>query len=97
MGPSAIRYAGVEERLTGLGHDLCRLGQRRDGRARGHRREDERARYLPEIQGRVHARSPAASRSRSTKAELPLVLGGDHSIALGTFGGLARVHGRRAA
>ena len=36
---------------------------------------------------------PGWSRSRSSEGQLPLVLGGDHSIALGTLGGLARAHG----
>ena len=31
--------------------------------------------------------------SASRAGEVPLVLGGDHSLALGVFGGLARVHG----
>ena len=39
------------------------------------------------------ARSPSHVEARCEAGELPLVLGGDHSLALGVFGGLARVHG----
>ena len=53
---------------------------------------DERARYLPEIKaacGRV-ARLVGLALEQGS---LPLVLGGDHSVALGTLGGLARARG----
>ena len=91
MGPSAIRYAGIGERIDGLGH-IC--GDR--GNVEAPLREmadpgDERARYLGEIVAtceRVAVRVAEAARE-----SLPLVLGGDHSIALGTLGGMASVHG----
>ena len=54
--------------------------------------EDERARFLPAIKetcGRIAALVAEAS----TAGEMPLVLGGDHSVALGTLGGLAAAHG----
>ena len=53
---------------------------------------DEHAKYLDEILA-VCGRSPTTWRARCQAGELPLVLGGDHSLALGVFGGLARVHG----
>src|SRR5262249_38865282 len=53
---------------------------------------DERIRYLHEILG---ACGRVADRVAGAKAErrLPIVLGGDHSVALGTLGGLARESG----
>ena len=54
---------------------------------------DDRAKYLDEILvvcGEIADHVEAAAREAG---ELPLVLGGDHSLALGVFGGLARVHG----
>jgi arginase len=92
MGPSAIRYAGIGERVSRLGH-VCHDR----GNVEAPLREiadpgDERARYLGEIVAtceRVAAEVADAARG----GFLPLVLGGDHSIALGTLGGMASVHG----
>ena len=92
MGPSAIRYAGIGERIGGLGH-VC--GDR--GNVEAPLREmadpgDESARYLGEIVAtceRVAVRVAEAAR----EGLVPVVLGGDHSIALGTLGGMASVHG----
>ena len=92
MGPSAIRYAGLGERIEALGV-VCRDR----GNVEAPLREtadpgDPRARYLDEIRGtceRVAARVADAAR----EGLIPLVLGGDHSIALGTLGGMASVRG----
>ena len=92
MGPSAIRYAGIEERLTGLGYSCLDWGNVETAVLEATDVHDERARYLPEIKaacGRV-ARLVALALEQ---AHLPLVLGGDHSIALGTLGGLAQAYG----
>ncbi len=53
---------------------------------------DERARFLPEI--RKTCERIAANVVEELRAgAIPLVLGGDHSVAIGTLGGLASVHG----
>ena len=39
------------------------------------------------------ARSPARVADARTAGHVPLVLGGDHSVAMGTLGGMAKVHG----
>jgi arginase len=92
MGPSAIRYAGLEERLVGLGYAVRDEGNVETAVAEATALRDERARFLPEIHDTcelIAARVADAVR----RDALPLVLGGDHSIALGTLGGLASVHG----
>jgi arginase len=92
MGPSAIRYAGLEERLVGLGYTVRDEGNVETAVAEATALRDERARFLPEIHDTcelIAARVAGATR----RGALPLVLGGDHSIALGTLGGLASVHG----
>ena len=53
---------------------------------------DERARFLPEIHDTCELIAARVAEVTSRGA-LPLVLGGDHSVALGTLGGLASVHG----
>jgi len=93
MGPSAIRYAGLEERLVGLGYEVRDEGNVETAVAEATALRDERARFLPEIHDTcelIAARVAEATRRGAT----PLVLGGDHSVALGTLGGLASVHGQ---
>jgi arginase len=92
MGPSAIRNAGLEERLVSLGYDVHDEGNVETAVAEATALRDERARFLPEIHDtceRIAARVAGAT----ARGALPLVLGGDHSVALGTLGGLASVHG----
>jgi arginase len=88
MGPSAIRYAGLEERLTSLGFVVRDHGNVETAVPEATALQDERARFLPEIKRtceRIAAKVVEAVEGDTT----PLVLGGDHSVALGTLGGLA--------
>ena len=92
MGPSALRYAGLEERLTSLGFVVRDHGNVETYVPEATALVDERARFLPEIKRtceRIAAKVVEAAGSGTT----PLVLGGDHSVALGTLGGLAAAHG----
>jgi arginase len=92
MGPSAIRYAGLNERLDGLGYDVLDWSDVETAVLEATQETDETARYLPEIKaacGRV-ARLVALALEQEA---LPLVLGGDHSVAMGTLGGLAKARG----
>jgi arginase len=92
MGPSAMRAAGLEERLRSLGYDVRDLGNVDSPEPEETALEDERARFLPEIK-EACARIAGLVGDASTAGEIPLVLGGDHSVALGTLGGLASAHG----
>ena len=92
MGPSAIRYAGLEERLVGLGCVVRDEGNVETAVAEATALRDERARFLPEIHDTCELIAARVAEAASRGA-LPLVLGGDHSVALGTLGGLASVHG----
>jgi arginase len=92
MGPSAIRYAGLEDRLSGLGYRCFDWGNVETAVLEATEETDESARYLPEIK----AACAQVSRLVGVALEqgsLPLVLGGDHSVAIGTLGGLARARG----
>jgi arginase len=92
MGPSAMRYAGLEERLTSLGYAVRDHGNVETAVPEATALRDERARFLPEIK-ETCARIAAKVVEESGAGARPLVLGGDHSVALGTLGGLASVHG----
>jgi arginase len=91
MGPSAIRYAGVRERLESLGYEVHDQGNipvsLREERPAA---VDERLRYLSEIQATSELLAEAVRKALEAGA-LPLVLGGDHSIAIGTLAGAASV------
>ena len=93
MGPSAIRYAGLDERLTGIGLTVSDSGNVVTPVPEALALVDDRARYLPEI---LAACAELAALVEGTVREgaRPLVLGGDHSIAIGTLSGLAAAAGR---
>jgi len=90
MGPSAIRYAGLEARITSLGRRCVDWGNVEVAVAEAAAVGDERARYLDEITATCARVADLVARARR-EGFVPLVLGGDHSVALGTLGGLARV------
>jgi arginase len=89
MGPSAIRYAGLEARIMELGRDCTDLGNVQTAVAEAAPVGDERTRYLAEILSTCERVADRVADAR-VEGRLPLVLGGDHSVALGTLGGLAR-------
>src|SRR4029079_16819559 len=91
MGPSAIRYAGLKERLEALGHRVRDLGnipvpiaEQIELPAPG-----ETLRYLTAL---VEVTRALAGQVAAAVAEgaFPLILGGDHSLAIGSVNGLAR-------
>jgi len=92
MGPSAMRYAGLEDRLTSLGYAVRDHGNVETAVPEATALRDERARFLPEIK-ETCARIAAKVVEEAEAGAMPLVLGGDHSVALGTLGGLAAAHG----
>lgn len=89
MGPSALRLAGMNERIASLGYDVKDLGNVVVAQPESLPVERETARYLPQITqtcGRLADLVEAAASEGAT----PLVLGGDHSIAIGTVTGMSR-------
>ena len=92
MGPSAIRYAGLEARLLELGLESDDVGNVEllvpEEIAEG----DPRMRFLDQIKAACEDVAERVRHARE-RALIPLVLGGDHSVALGTLGGLAAASG----
>ena len=96
MGPSAIRYAGLGDRISALGIEATDWGNVQTALPETIATGSERARFLAEIKATCEqvARRVADAAERGL---IPLVLGGDHSIALGTVGGMASRSGVGAA
>ena len=92
MGPSAIRYAGLHERLSGIGYECVDWGDVQTFVQEATVQKDETARYLPEIKAACGEVAKLVGKALE-QGSIPLVLGGDHSVALGTLGGLARAKG----
>jgi arginase len=92
MGPSAIRYAGLNDRLDGLGYDVLDWGDVETAVLEATEETDATARYLPEIKAACGRVSRLVGLALEQDA-FPVVLGGDHSVALGTLGGLAQARG----
>ena len=92
MGPSAIRYAGIDDRLAALGLTISDWGNVEVAVAEAAEQGNPKARFLGEIKEaceRIARRVAYASR----EGLVPVVMGGDHSVAIGTLGGLASLHG----
>jgi arginase len=97
MGPSAIRIAGVDDRLVELGHKVVDDGDIVIKNMEELKVGDESARYLPEIARAANTLAKKVERIM-TLGHFPLVVGGDHSIAVGTVSGIsafARTQGKR--
>src|SRR5947209_5393303 len=88
MGPSAIRLAGLNARIEGLGYDVHDLGNISVEQPESSPEGPQRAKYLPQI-ATTCGKVAAIVEGTASKGEFPLVLGGDHSVAAGTVAGVA--------
>jgi arginase len=88
MGPSALRVAGLQQRLKALGHTVEDIGNVSVKQPEEQHYGEKRAKYLHEIAETCRG---LAEMTERTLAEgfVPLVLGGDHSIAVGSFSGVS--------
>lgn len=88
MGPSAVRVAGLNERLQYLGYTVADAGNVAVRNPEMMKISDRQLKYLPEIT--LACQTLAAQVQSALEAgAVPIVLGGDHSIAIGTVSGLA--------
>ncbi len=89
MGPSALRVAGLNEKLQKLGYDVQDWGNVVVDQPESLPSGPSHARFLPQI---VHtcARLSQLVEKAADDGRFPLVLGGDHSIAAGTLAGMSR-------
>jgi arginase len=92
MGPSAIRNASLASRITDLGLECRDFGDVVDPGPEVASAGDGNALYLDSIIASCHHVAERVRKARSS-GFVPLVLGGDHSIAIGTLRGMAKVDG----
>ena len=93
MGVSAVRFAGLGQRLTDLGYKVEDLGNVSTEQPERVAAGPDNARYLPQI-AHTCARLAECVEASLARSRVPQVIGGDHSNAVGTVSGAAR-HLRR--
>lgn len=94
MGPSAIRYAGLNARLQRLGWQVEDLGNLNVPVPETREIQDTHLKYLPEI-AKVSAELTETVAKALKDGVVPLVLGGDHSIGIGSLAGIAAAGKKR--
>lgn len=88
MGPAALRVAKLKQRIGKLGYSVRDLGDMRIDRPEVIPDEHDKLKYIDQISAACEALSTQVEEILSA-GELPLVLGGDHSIAMGSIAGVA--------
>lgn len=91
IGASAIRYAGLNDRLRRLGYTVHDAGNLVVPQPETQSSGTPHLKYLQQIV-QVSAELSRIVTETLQEGEFPLILGGDHSIALGSISGIARVH-----
>ncbi|MBV9624221.1 MAG: arginase [Acidobacteria bacterium] len=94
MGPSAVRVAGLEARLEELGHVVEDAGNIPVAIPEQKTVGDPRAKYLKEITATCTKHAELVLKTLEG-GKVPLVLGGDHSVAAGTVAGVAEFYRRQ--
>jgi arginase len=88
MGPSALRLAGLNAKLTSLGYELEDLGNVSVAQQESTPSGPENAKYLPQI-AKTCTKLAEMVENVLAAGNFPLVLGGDHSVAAGTVSGVS--------
>ncbi|MEM7224371.1 MAG: arginase [Pseudomonadota bacterium] len=88
MGPEALRVAGLEQSLVRLGYQVTDLGNLA-GPANPVAKPVDGYRHLAEVAQWCHAVRDAMAASLDA-GQLPILLGGDHCLAIGSIAGVAK-------
>lgn len=88
IGPAALRVARLQQRIERLGYPVRDLGDMRLDRPKTIPHDGEKLKYVREISSACEQLAVEVEAILQA-GELPLVLGGDHSIAIGSFAGAA--------
>ncbi len=88
MGPSALRIAGIQGKIEQIGHTVSELGTITAGGIETTESGEGVLPFLSEILD-VAGRTRAAVRNALDRGCIPLILGGDHSLSIGSVGAVA--------
>jgi len=94
IGPAALRVARLNQRITRLGYSVDDRGDMRLERPRSFPEEGEKLKYVAEISNACEQLAIDVEEILNA-GQLPLILGGDHSIAIGSFAGVASYYKKR--
>jgi arginase len=83
MGPSAFRIAGLHEKIAALGYDVLDKGDLPSPIPETKKHGDPKKKFIKEI-ARVCDKLYQTARQSLEEGALPLILGGDHSLAAGS-------------
>ncbi len=96
MGPSALRLAGLNQKLRALGYQVEDLGNVAVEQQESTPSVVDNAKYLPQIAASCEKLAVQVAGALEA-GKFPLVLGGDHSIAVGTVSGVSHAFRQRSA
>ncbi len=88
MGPAALRVARLKQRIAALGYSVKDLGDLHPQQPDTLPEEHDKLKYVDEISAACEQLA-AQVEQILTSGSLPIVLGGDHSIAIGSFAGVS--------
>ncbi len=94
MGPAALRVARLNQRIAGLGYSVRDLGDLRLERTQAPPEPRDKLKYVREINSACEQLAREVEEILAAD-QLPLVLGGDHSIAIGSFAGVTSYYRKR--
>jgi arginase len=95
MGPSAVRVAGLEARLEAIGHVVEDAGNIAVAIPEQKKEGSPHAKYLKEITATCTKQAELVLKTVEA-GKTPLVLGGDHSIAVGTVSGVSEFYRKQS-
>jgi len=87
IGPAALRVARLNQRIARLGYSVHDLGDMRLERPQSFPEVDDKLKYVREISNACEQLAKEVEAILEAK-QFPLILGGDHSIAIGSFAGV---------
>ena len=90
MGPSAVRVANLNARLSEMGYEVDDLGNVPVAQPESHPEGQPHAKYLPQITQTCTYLAKLVEKQMAA-GSYPLILGGDHSLAVGTVSGVSKL------